>query len=105
MYHLAAPWWRKSRIFTSPLTLKLRIEGRSDDLILLQLIEAHCIPILTYGIEMIRVRSRDEPRSLRVAYNAVFRKGFGYRQYKSESQAGLNRLSVGMGNEGLFWPK
>ena len=29
-----------------------RIEGWSDDLTMLQLIESHCVPILTYGIEV-----------------------------------------------------
>ena len=29
-----------------------RIDGRSNDLIMLRLIETHCIPILTYGMEV-----------------------------------------------------
>ena len=29
-----------------------RIEGRSDDLTMLSLVETHCVPILTYGIEI-----------------------------------------------------
>ena len=61
----------------------LRVEGRSDDMVLLRLIEAHCIPILSYGIEMTVVANRDERRSLRVAYNSVFRKIFGFRHYES----------------------
>ena len=61
----------------------LRVEGRSDDMTLLQLLEAHCVPILTYAIETIHVKDRDEKRSLRVAYNSVFRRLFGYRQFES----------------------
>ena len=61
----------------------LRIEGRSNDMVLLRLLEAHCIPVLTYAIELIDVADRDERRSLRVAYNSVFRKIFGYRYYES----------------------
>ena len=52
-------------------------------MVLLRLIEAHCIPILTYGIEVIHVADRDEKRSLRVAYNEVFRKIFDYRRFES----------------------
>ena len=61
----------------------LRVEGRSDDMVLLRLIEAHCIPILSYAIELTVVANRDERRSLRVAYNSVFRKIFGYRYFES----------------------
>ena len=60
----------------------LSVEGRSDDMVLLRLIEAHCVPILTYAIENTDVASRDEPRSSRVAYNSIFRKIFGYRYFE-----------------------
>ena len=50
---------------------------------LLRLIESHCVPILTYAIEMSVVANRDERRSLRVAYNSIFRKLFGYRYFES----------------------
>ena len=69
--------------FYRSLNSILRVEGRSDELVLLGLIEAHCTPILTYAIETIVVNNRDEFRSLRVAYNSVFRKLFGYRSYES----------------------
>ena len=61
----------------------LRVEGRSDDKVMLRLLEAHCFPILTYGIEVIHVRRRDDRRKMRVAYNAVFRKLFGYNYWDS----------------------
>ena len=54
--------------FYRSLNSILRVEGRSEDIILLHLIEAHCVPILTYGIEVTHVANRDELRSLRVAY-------------------------------------
>ena len=50
---------------------------------MLQLIETHCVPILSYAIEIVHVANRDEKRSLRVAYNSVFRRLFGYRLYES----------------------
>ena len=50
---------------------------------MLSLLESHCIPILTYGIEVIHVADSDAKRSLRVAYNSVFRKIFGFRNFES----------------------
>ena len=81
--------------FYRSLNSILRIEGRSDDTVLLQLIETHCVPILTYAIETVVIANRDERRSLRVAYNSVFRKLFGYRQYESVTnlQHALNRCT------------
>ena len=32
-----------------------RIDGRANDTVLLRLVESHCVPILTYAIEIIRV--------------------------------------------------
>ena len=71
----------------------LRIEGRSNGTIMLRLLEAHCVPILTYAIEIIHIANRDEKRSLRVAYNSIFRKLFGYRSSESVTalQAFLER--------------
>ena len=61
----------------------LRVEGRSDELVMLQLLETHCISILSYAIEVISVSDRDMCRKLRVAYNAIFRQIFGYRRSES----------------------
>ena len=60
---------------------------------MLQLVETHCVPILTYAIEVIHVLDRDERRQLRVAYNSIFRKIFEYRRYESVTalQTFLNR--------------
>ena len=52
-------------------------------MIMLHLVQSYCVPILTYGIEVIRVSNRDERRQLRVAYNSLFRKIFGYRWSES----------------------
>ena len=52
--------------FYRSLNSILRVEGRSDDMVLLRLIESHCVPILSYAIEMTDVANRDEWRSLRV---------------------------------------
>ena len=62
-----------------------RIDGRSNDMVMLQLVESHCVPILTYAVEVIRVANRDERRQLRVAYNSLYRKIFGYRWSESVS--------------------
>ena len=79
--------------FYRSLNSILRIEGRSDEIVLLRLLEAHCLPVLTYGIETIHVSNRDERRQLRVAYNAIFRKVFGFRYHESvtELQHSLGR--------------
>ena len=61
----------------------LRIEGRSNELVMLRLLEAHCVPILSYAIEVIHVADASSRRKLRVAYNSVFRKVFGYRYFES----------------------
>ena len=60
-----------------------RIDGRSNDTVMLRLIETHCVPLLTYAIEVVTVLNRDERRQLRVAYNSVFRKIFHYRWSES----------------------
>ena len=41
--------------FYRSLNSIIRVEGRSDDMVLLRLIEAHCIPILAYAIEIVHV--------------------------------------------------
>ena len=61
----------------------LRIEGRSSEMVMLQLLETHCLPILTYAIDVITVANRDERRKLRVAYNSLYRKVFDYRVWES----------------------
>ena len=64
----------------------LRIDGRSDEIVMLRLLESQCISILKYGVEVIYVADRDERRKLRVAYNLVFQKVFGYRDWESVSE-------------------
>ena len=60
-----------------------RIEGMSNDMVMLRLVETHCVPLLSYAIEIVNVLNRDERRQLRVAYNSVFRKIFNYRWSQS----------------------
>ena len=71
----------------------LRIDGRSKDMVMLHLMETHCVPLLTCAIKIVHVANRDERRQLRVAYNSIFRKLFGYRWSESVSnlQAFLSR--------------
>ena len=61
----------------------LRIEGRSDEIVMLRLLESQCVSILTYAVEVLHVANRDERRRLRVAYNSIFRKVFGFRYWES----------------------
>ena len=53
---------------------------------LLRLVEAHCVPILAYDIEVTDMANfenfRDKRRSLRMAHNSIFRKLFCYRYYE-----------------------
>ena len=64
-------------------------------MVLLRLIETHCVPILSFAIELTHVANRDERRSLRVAYNSIFRKPIGYRYFESVTnlQHALGRLT------------
>ena len=71
------------RKFYRALNAIIRIEGRSDDMVMLRLLEAHCVPILSYAIEVLHVSDRHDKRQLRVAYNAVYRKMFGYSYRES----------------------
>ncbi len=64
----------------------LRIEGRSDELVMLQLLETHCLSVLSYAIEVIHVDNSDTRRKLRVAYNSIFRKIFGYTRRESVTE-------------------
>ena len=71
----------------------LRIDGRSNDTVMLHLLETHCVPVITYAIEIIHVANPNERRQLRVAYNSVFRKIFDYKRNESVTalQAFLDR--------------
>ena len=60
-----------------------RIEGVTNDMVMSRLMESHCVPLLTYAIEVVHVANRDEKRQLRVAYNSLFRKIFDYRRFQS----------------------
>ena len=71
------------RKFYRSLNSIIRIEGRSDDMVMLRLLEAHCLPILSYAVEVIHVSDRDDRRQMRVAYNAIYRKLFGYSYRES----------------------
>ena len=57
---------------------------------MLRLVETHCIPILTYGIEFAESFEYSERSKVRAAYNSVFRKIFGYRNFESVTELQLN---------------
>ena len=52
-------------------------------MVMLQLVESHCVSLLTYAIGVIDVADRDEKRQFRAVYNSIFRKIFGYRWSQS----------------------
>jgi hypothetical protein len=59
-----------------------RVDGHSRELAMLRLVESHCVPILSYCIEVVSLKT-DEARKLRVAYNSLFRRIFGFCKYDS----------------------
>ena len=61
----------------------LRVEGRSENKVLLRLLEAHCVPVIAYAVEVLHVADSDERRSLRVAYNEIYRKVFNKARFES----------------------
>ena len=67
-----------------------RIEGRSDDLTMLSLVETHCVPILTYGIEIADFFDAAQKSKVRAAYNSLFCKIFGYRNFESVTELQLS---------------
>ena len=76
----------KVKSFYRAVNAILRIEGRSDEIVMLRLLESQCVSILTYAIEVIHIANRDERRRLRVAYNSIFRKVFGFRHWESVTE-------------------
>ena len=71
----------------------LRVDGRSDDIVMLQLLETHCVSVLSYAIEVVQVTDKKQKSKMRVAYNSIFRKLFGYswRESVTELQHALGR--------------
>ena len=71
----------------------LRVDGRLDDIVMLRLLEAHCVPILSYAIEVVNVADRKQLSKMRAAYNAIFRKLFHYsfRESVTDLQHQLGR--------------
>ena len=84
----------REKLYRAPNAI-IRIEERSDDIMMLRLLEAHCLPVLSYGIEIINVTDHDARRQMRVAYNAIYRKLFGhsYRESVTLLQHSLGRLT------------
>ena len=67
-----------------------RIDGFSNVKVMLRLAESHCVPLLTYAIEVIHIANQDERRQLRVAYNSVFRKLWNYTRRESVTDLQLS---------------
>ena len=69
--------------FYRALNSILRVDGRSDDMIMLRLIETHCVSLLSYAIEVVHIADKKQTSKMRVAYNSVFRKLFSYSYRES----------------------
>ena len=71
----------------------LRVDGRSDDVTMLRLLETHCVSVLSYAIDVIHISDRRMKSKMRVAYNSIFRKLFNYtwRESVTELQHALGR--------------
>ena len=67
-----------------------RIEGQSDDEVMLSLVHSHCIPILTYGMELVSFSDYREKSKIRKAYNSLFRRIYGYRTFESVTDLQLS---------------
>ena len=63
----------KLKAFYRSTNAILRIEGRSNELVMSKLLESHRVSILTYGIEVTHVDNSNVRRKLRVAHNTIFR--------------------------------
>jgi hypothetical protein len=64
-----------------------------NELTRLYLLEAHCLPILTYATVSVDLRN-DQIHDLNVAWNSVFRRIFHYNRWESVKpiMAGLGKL-------------
>ena len=62
--------------------MRFRVKPSQD--VQLRLLMSHCAPILTYGIEVFEF-STAEFQQMRMAYNTIFRKVFGFRRNESVS--------------------
>ena len=71
------------RKFYRSINSILRVDGRSDDIVMLRLLEAHCVPILSYAIEVVNVIDRKQMSKMRAGYNSIFRKLFNYSNRES----------------------
>ena len=71
----------------------LRIDGRSDEMVMLSLLETHCVSVLSYAIEVIHIADGRQRQKMRVAYNSIFRKLYDYtwRQSVTKLQEFLGR--------------
>ena len=60
---------------------------------MLGLLETHCLPILSYAIEVIHIADKRQKSKMRVAYNSMFRKVFNYswRESVTDLQHALGR--------------
>ena len=63
--------------------MRFRVKPSTD--VQVKLLMSHCTPILTYGIEVFEF-SAAEFQQMRMAYNTVFRKVYGYRRNESVAE-------------------
>ena len=73
--------------FYRTLNSILRVDGKSNDIVMLRLIEAHCVSLLSYAVEVGHVADKKQ------SSNSIFRKllGYSYRESVTALQNMLGR--------------
>ena len=69
------------------------VDGRSNVMVMLGLLESHCVSVLAYAVEVVHIADPRDKLKLRIAYNSIFRKLFNYswRESVTELQKALGR--------------
>ena len=85
---------KSDKLFSKIVLSILRVDGQSDDMIMLRLIESHCVPVLSYAIEVNNISNKKHFSKMRAAYNSIFSKLFhySYRESVTELQHMLSLL-------------
>ena len=74
----------------------LRVDGCSDVMVMLQLLETHCVSFLSYAIEVVAIADSKQKTKMSVAFNSIFRKIFNYswRESVTDLQHALGRPTL-----------
>ena len=70
-------------------TTILRVDGRSDDMVMSWLLETHCVSVLAYAIEVVDIADRRQKSEMSFAYNSIFDKPFNYSWRESDTSSSM----------------